>query len=204
MVAGMRSVLSAQIMHELPELFTTRLRLWIPAPEDAPALLRYHEDNREHLMRWSPPVPPDLYTLAYWQSRLGRNRRDYVEDRALRLVLSWRSEPGGVIGTCSFTELARGSFQACTLGYELDQNEQGKGLMTEALGAAIEFVFGTLRLHRIMASYMPTNERSGALLRRLGFTVEGYARDYLFINGAWRDHIMAALTNPSPIIPSTP
>ena len=49
-----------------------------------------------------------------------------------------------------------------------------------------------------MANYIPHNERSGRLLRRLGFMVEGYARDYLFINGAWRDHILTALTNPNP------
>lgn len=194
-------MLSSNSMHELPELTTTRLRLWIPAPEDVPALLLYHEDNREHLMRWSPPAPPDLYTLAYWQHRVGRDRRDYVEDRAARFVLGWRSEPGRIIGSCGFTEFARGPFQACTLGYGLDRNEQGKGVMTEALGVAIDFVFGTLRMHRIMASYMPTNERSGVLLRRLGFAVEGYARDYLFINGAWRDHILAALTNSSPAMP---
>lgn len=48
-----------------------------------------------------------------------------------------------------------------------------------------------------MANYVPTNERSGRLLRRLGFTVEGYARDYLFIDGAWRDHVLTSLTNPA-------
>lgn len=189
-------------MDALPELSTPRLRLWVAGAEDAAELLRYHQDNRAHLMRWSPPAPPDLYTLAYWRARLARNRREYIDDRSARLVLAWRHDPGHVIGTCSFTDFIRGPFQACTLGYGLDQHEQGKGAMSEALQAAIALVFDTLEMHRIMANYMPTNERSGVLLRRLGFTVEGYARDYLFINGAWRDHVLTALTNPAPRPPA--
>jgi ribosomal-protein-alanine N-acetyltransferase len=43
---------------------------------------------------------------------------------------------------------------------------------------------------------VPTNERSGRLLRRLGFVVEGYARDYLFIGGQFRDHVLTSLTHP--------
>ena len=47
-----------------------------------------------------------------------------------------------------------------------------------------------------MANYIPENERSGRLLARLGFTREGLAKDYLFIDGAWRDHVLTALANP--------
>ena len=49
-----------------------------------------------------------------------------------------------------------------------------------------------------MANYVPTNERSGRVLRRLGFVVEGYARDYLFIGGAWRDHVSPDPARPTP------
>ena len=47
-----------------------------------------------------------------------------------------------------------------------------------------------------MANYRPENDRSRKLLERLGFVREGLARDYLFIDGAWRDHVLTALTNP--------
>lgn len=46
-----------------------------------------------------------------------------------------------------------------------------------------------------MAAYLPDNERSGKLLKRLGFVVEGYARDYLMIDGQWQDHILTSLIN---------
>ncbi len=97
--------------------------------------------------------------------------------------------------------IVRGAAQFCYLGYSIDESKQGLGLMSEALRAAIGYVFSELRLHRIMANYMPTNERSGNLLKRLGFKVEGYARDYLYLNGKWQDHILTSLVNPNPMEP---
>jgi ribosomal-protein-alanine N-acetyltransferase len=69
--------------------------------------------------------------------------------------------------------------------------------MSEALRAANAYVFGPMRLHRIMANHRPENARSAKLLERLGFVREGLARDYLFIDGAWRDHVLMSLTNPA-------
>ena len=103
---------------------------------------------------------------------------------------------GPVVGLANFTQIVRGAFMACSLGYSIDEDRQGQGLMRETLEHAIAYVFDELGLHRVQASYLPTNERSGGLLRRLGFVVEGYARDYIYINGAWRDHVLTARTNP--------
>ncbi len=78
----------------------------------------------------------------------------------------------------------------------LGKKWQGKGLMFEALTAAIRYMQRTQHIHRIMANYMPHNKRSGDLLARLGFEKEGYAKDYLLIDGQWRDHVLTALTTP--------
>ncbi|WP_437590589.1 GNAT family N-acetyltransferase [Sorangium sp. So ce1000] len=184
---------------------TPRLRLLVPPVEFAGRYLAYFERNRDHLARWDPPRPEGFYTEAFWRERLLRDHDDFVADRALRLALQWRGSPGGeVIGVCNFTQFVRGAFQAATLGYSLDQRAVGSGLMFEAIEAAIAYMFDTLGFHRVMANYLPHNERSGRLLRRLGFVVEGYARDYLFIDGAWRDHVLTALTNPRPAPPGAP
>src|SRR5262249_8356125 len=103
--------------------------------------------------------------------------------------------PATVMGYANLSNFVRGAFHACYLGYGIGAAHQGKGLMAEALALVIEHAFTELRLHRIMANYLPTNERSARLLRRLGFVKEGYAPRYLFINGAWRDHVLTALTN---------
>jgi ribosomal-protein-alanine N-acetyltransferase len=184
-------------MQNFPVIKTERLLLTLPSVEAAPLLLRYFEENREHLAVWSPPVPDGYYTEGYWRERLEQARRDFEQDKSMQLVIFEREQPPKrVVGVCNFSAFIRGAFQACYLGYSIDYRDEGRGLMREALSAAIRYAFDELHLHRIMANYVPTNERSGRLLRRLGFTVEGYARDYLLINGEWRDHVMTSLTNP--------
>lgn len=181
----------------VPFIETKRLVLTIPDETAAPRMLAYVLKNREHFAPWSPPEPEGYYTEKYWREYLARARREFEQGISLRLVLFLRDGPDGeVAGDCNFTNFTRGAFQACYLGYKIARRAEGRGLMREALEAAIGYAFETLRLHRIMANYIPTNERSGGLLKRLGFTVEGYARDYLIINGEWRDHIMTSLTNP--------
>jgi ribosomal-protein-alanine N-acetyltransferase len=183
-------------IEQFPAIKTERLLLTLPSPETAAHLLAYVCDNREHLAPFSPPPPQAYYTEAFWQNRLQLAREEFGRGESVRFVLFRRESPfAEVVGECNFTLIARGPFQACYLGYNLDSRAVGKGLMYEALTAAIDYVFTDLKLHRIMANYMPANERSARLLRRLGFTVEGYARDYLFIAGEWRDHILTSLTN---------
>jgi ribosomal-protein-alanine N-acetyltransferase len=181
---------------KIPHIETERLLLTIPAEDAATRMLAFAEENREHLTRWQPPEPEGYYTENFWRDYLKRSLEDFLQDRSMKLVLFEKERPqGAVIGECNYSNFVRGPFQACYLGYKIDYRAEGRGLMREALTASISYAFETLRLHRIMANYVPANERSGRLLRRLGFTVEGYARDYLLIDGAWRDHILTSLTN---------
>ena len=175
---------------------TARLTLITPTRADAPRMLRYVEDNRSHLASWEPSRPDEYYTLDYWSKELAFSAEECKQGKSLRLILLDRDAPSGPVkGQCTFSNIVRGPFQAAYLGYSLDHRAVGKGLMYEALSASIGYAFEELNLHRIMANYMPTNERSGRLLRRLGFTVEGYARDYLMLAGKWQDHILTALIN---------
>lgn len=174
----------------------------LPAPDEAAAVLAYFVANRDHLAPWDPPHPPGFLTVDHWRAQLARNREDCAADRSLRLFVFARDPAGPEpIGTCNFSNFVRGAFQACHLGYTIDHRHEGRGLMGEAVEAGVRFVFETLRLHRVMANYVPTNERSARLLKRLGFTAEGFARDYLFLAGEWRDHVLTARTNPDPAAP---
>ena len=112
------------------------------------------------------------------------------------VMLAPQSSGPEVVGTCNFTQIAKGPWRACVLGYQIARRHEGRGLMREALSATIDYAFRDMRLHRVMANYRPENARSARLLERLGFVREGFARDYLFIDGAWRDHVLTSKTNP--------
>lgn len=181
----------------VPVLRTERLLLTLPAPSTADLHLRFARENAAHLAPWEPPSPEGHDTVRFWRDRLAKNLREFHKGVSVRFSIFWRRDPKSpVLGNCNFSTLVWGAFHCATLGYRLDHRVEGKGVMTEALAAATAYMFREQDFHRIQANYRPTNERSGAVLRRLGFSVEGYARDYLFIDGAWRDHVLTSLTNP--------
>ena len=183
-------------MIDLPRIETKRLILRVPEPPDAAAMARFVTENREHFAPWEPLHPPEYFTEAHWWETLEKSVDEARCGRSLRLVFFAAGDDGGkILGQCSFSGIARGPFQAAFVGYGLHHREVGKGYMEEALRGAIDYMFDERRLHRIMANYMPVNERSGRLLKKLGFTHEGYARDYLNIAGAWEDHILTSLVN---------
>jgi ribosomal-protein-alanine N-acetyltransferase len=180
-----------------PILQTERLILRPPTPADAPAIVEYYTRNAEFLAPWEPSKPRDFYTVPFWERQARDIQREFEHGSAVRFFLFPSTGDTRVIGYVSYTQIVRRAAQYCVLGYSLGADCEGHGLMTEALRESIRWVFQDLGLHRISANYMPHNRRSGNVLRRLGFAVEGYARDYLFINGRWEDHVLAALINPA-------
>ena len=184
----------------LLEIETARLTLRLARPRMARAMASFLVENFPgHLERWSPPATLSMFTESFWAERLEFAADEFEAERAVRFVLQPRgsAEDALLIGTANYTNIVRGAFHACHLGYQIGREHQGRGLMSEALRAGNAFMFESLRLHRIMANFRPENERSRRLAQRLGFVEEGLARNYLFIDGAWRDHILTSLTNPA-------
>ncbi|ARP85236.1 GNAT family N-acetyltransferase [Bordetella genomosp. 9] len=98
-----------------------------------------------------------------------------------------------IVGVINLNEIVGGGFQSAYLGYYGMVEFRRKGLMTQALREAIRFAFVDLGLHRLEANIQPANAASLALVKRLGFQKEGFSPQYLFIEGAWRDHERWAL-----------
>ncbi|HEY0285525.1 MAG TPA: GNAT family N-acetyltransferase [Pseudomonas sp.] len=184
----------------LIQLTTERLTLRPPQPSDAMAIQHYYIVNRHHLQPWQPLRSAGFFALSAIEQRVHYIEQERLAGRALHLlVLAHEADgsPGQLVGECNFSNIVLGVFQAGHLGYSLAAHVQGQGMMTEALRAGIGYVFKDLGLHRIMANYLPENERSARVLTALGFEREGLARAYLKINGVWADHVLTSLINPT-------
>lgn len=181
----------------LPALATKRLELRVPSGEaDAGRLRAYAERNVSHFAPWSPSRGADYLSRAFWDAQVASMRQATVDGKAMHWVLSAKGDPEGeILGEINATNIVRGVFQACYLGYNLDRRAEGRGYMSEALTLAIGHLFAVQGLHRIQANVMPNNARSIALLQRLGFSREGFAKDYLYLAGAWQDHVLYSLVN---------
>ena len=179
----------------LPQLETTRLRLEHFAPKNAAALLEYYARNREYLVPWEPARPEAFYVLEAQLRESERAVEAALRGSAYRFV-AFERDSEYVVAYVSLHEIRRGIAQDAIVGYSVDELRQGRGYATEAVGAVVRFAFESLNLHRIRTSYQPPNAASGRVLEKLGFVREGYAREELFINGAWQDGVLVAMVNP--------
>ena len=174
-------------------------RLVVFEPRDSETLRRYCVVNRAHLAPWEPSRDVSYHDAASMRALVAARHRQYLDRTALHLcALDTRGE---MLAECNFTNIVKGPFQACNLGYSVAAAREGHGIMTATVKKGIEIMFNEYGLHRIMANYMPRNARSARVLERCGFVREGYAKAYLKIAGRWEDHVLASVVNPNGVDP---
>jgi ribosomal-protein-alanine N-acetyltransferase len=178
-----------------PRLLTRDILIRRGRQDDLTLIVDFFSRNKAHLAPFSPARPSNFYSFDYWRAAVRRGDEAFYADREAHCFVYWQDE-SAVIGTVNLSNFVRGVFQACHLGYSIDREVEGTGRMRAAVAAVVSFAFDELNMHRIMANYVPDNERSGRLLEALGFVREGVARDYLRIAGRWRDHVLTARINP--------
>ena len=106
-----------------------------------------------------------------------------------------KNDNESIIGDITLSNIICGVLQSAFIGYKLDEQKNGRGLMREGLQAVIEYAFSELNLHRVEAHIIPRNERSIRVIEALGFEKQGYMKEYLLINNKWEDHLSYALVN---------
>jgi ribosomal-protein-alanine N-acetyltransferase len=160
-------------------------------PADAPLLARLYGEQEAFLRPFDPPRPADFTTVEGQRRSLELADEERREDRLYRFLIEADGEPAGTI---TASRITRGPFQNAGLGYWVAQELNGRGIGTRAVGLVCEWGFGTAGLHRLEAATLTTNASSQAVLRKNRFTEIGVSPRYLFIDGAWRDHILFART----------
>lgn len=148
--------------------------------------------SRRFLEPWEATWPSDALTRGAFRRRLRRQTREARDNTGYSFFV-FRNAGDVLVGGISLNNMMRGISMSCGLGYWVGEAHARQGVMTEALGCLLPFVFDTLGMHRLEAACLPENEPSQRLLRKLGFHEEGYARGYLRIDGRWHDHLLFAM-----------
>jgi ribosomal-protein-serine acetyltransferase len=176
---------------------TKRLHLFPLDATDTRDLWNAVESSRRELEPWLPWVPfnVDLDSSGRYAEA---SASDWDAARATRFAIRERASRRliGVIGLESFAHL----HESVELGYWLRVDAWGKGFMTEAGRAVLDWAFGTVNTHRVRVAAATDNHASLGVIGRLGFRFEGIARQAERVSGRWLDHAVFALlaTDPRP------
>ncbi|GLQ05676.1 GNAT family N-acetyltransferase [Sneathiella chinensis] len=154
--------------------------------------------SRNHLVPWEPVWAPDTLTKASFRNRLRRYARDARDDMGQAFFI-FRHEDDQIVGSVTLSNIRRGVAQTGTIGYWTGLPYARQGYMYDALTALLPVLFRQYGLRRVEAACVPENDASAALLEKVGFIREGRAREYLCINGEWRDHLLFACLKDDPL-----
>ncbi len=179
----------------LPSIEGEGVVLRIPQMTDFDEWAALREASRDFLAPWEPTWPKDDLTRGAFRRRVKRYAEDLRADQGYAFLIY---ADGALVGGLTLANIRRGVAQAGSLGYWMGLPFVRHGYMTAAVRAVTLFGFDTLRLHRLEAACIPSNAGSIRLLEKTGFVREGYAREYLCINGAWQDHLLYARLKQAP------
>jgi [ribosomal protein S5]-alanine N-acetyltransferase len=164
------------------------IRLETPAARHADALIDAVRRSRGLHRGWVTNAPA---TREQYRAFLRYSR---TPSRISRFVLTGDDDLAGVV---NISEIVLGSFRSAYLSYYALEPHQRRGYMRAGVSAMIQLAFREHRLHRLEANIQPENAASRALVRGLGFDLEGYSPRYLKIGGRWRDHERWAIRSES-------
>ena len=159
---------------------------------DARAWREVRLRNADWLRPWDATVPPGSHqrpkTFGALTRSLGQAAR---RGQAMPFAIEVR---GAFAGQVTVNNIVRGSAQFASVGYWLDQQYAGAGIMPTAVAMVIDHCFQVAGLHRIEICIRPENSNSLRVVEKLEIREVGFAPRFLHIDGAWRDHRIYAIT----------
>jgi ribosomal-protein-alanine N-acetyltransferase len=171
-----------------PEIKTERLLLRRMTDADTPEILflRSDETVMKYIDREKTKSPEEA--LAFIQ----KVNSTIDNNECIMWAITLQENPNALIGNISFWRILNQHYRA-EIGYMLHPNFWNKGIMKEALLAAIAFGFSQMKLHSIEAHINPDNEASGKLLEKAGFVREAYFKEDFCFRGKFIDTAVYSL-----------
>lgn len=179
---------------ETPVLRGQRVILRAPRPADYESWSALRRASREFLRPFEPRWGEADLSKRVFMARIRRSREEARQGTDYSfLIFLTESGRETLVGGITLSNIRRRAAQFATLGYWMGQDYVGQGVMTEAVGVVVRFAFDRLGLHRLHATFLPHNIASRRVLEKNGFREEGYAEQYLQIDGMWSDHVLSGL-----------
>lgn len=169
-------------------LKTDRLVLRSIAKADAKAYYDMLMRNFDFFKPWSPAYGTGYRDYELHVPIVEQHEKNAAAGTGIKFGVYKKEDELTMIGTCALSNIVKGPFLSCFMGYRIDEKENGKGYATEAIKAVVNFAFSELKLHRVEANIISRNIGSIRAVEKSGFTFEGTSKKYLQINGVWEDH----------------
>ncbi len=155
--------------------------------DDARDLLEYYTRNKDFLSKFEPHRDEEFYTVEVQKQSLIENYKEFIKGEGAHFGI-YKEEK--MIGRIRIYNIVHGVFKSAFIGYSMDEQYQGNGYMKEAVSLVVTYAYEELGLHRIEATTLVDNEKSQRVLKACGFNELGICKEYLHINGKWRDHVI--------------
>ncbi len=151
--------------------------------------------ERAHLEPWEPSAEGSWnarHHTSSWPGILSGLKAEARKGHMLPMAIE---VDGDFCGQITVGNIVRGALRSGWIGYWVSKDFNGRGVATAALALGLDHCFGSAGLHRVEATVRPENLASQAVLRHVGFRQEGLLKNYLDVDGGWRDHLLVAITS---------
>lgn len=176
--------------------------IWSPTVSDGDITLRLirqrdagewrevRRRNREWLQPWEASLPPEASLITDVPATFGQMVRRMRKDARAGRAIPWAIlVDGRLAGQLTVGGITYGSLRSAYIGYWIDKDLAGRGIMPAAVALACDYCLDNVRLHRIEINIRPENTASLRVVDKIGLRKEGDRPKYLHIDGDWRDHV---------------
>ena len=146
--------------------------------------------NREWLRPWEATNPYGPTSFDF-KGQIRSLLRQLENNDGMPFVILYQGE---IVGQLNVANILHGSVSSCVLGYWIAPEVAGLGITPTAVALAMDYMFNAVGIHRVEIDIRPENGASIRVVQKLGLRYEGLKKNYIHINGDWRDHYVFALT----------